>query len=83
MTDPDHSKAKAMVGYSFLKVFADGDSLNGDELAFLEKLALEDRDVDDDERAVLSSIFARAEKLGVTPAVHAEIERFKAKHGIP
>lgn len=79
----DASNAGAIRNYSFLKIFADQDSLNSDELAFIEKLALEDRVVDDQEKAVLSAIFERAEAKGVTEAVRAEVESFKKRFHIP
>lgn len=76
------TNADAIRCYSFLKIFADNDSLTADELAFIEKLALEDRLVDAAESEVLSAIFAKAEKLGVTAGVHAEIESFKQRFGV-
>ena len=82
MTHDHDSNADAIRGYSFLKIFADNDSLNADEMAFIERLALEDRVVDDKERAVLAAIFERAQSLGVTPAVAAEIAAFKKKIGM-
>jgi len=78
----DHSNADAIRGYSFLKIFADNDSLNADELAFIERLALEDRVVDEQENAALAAIFERAAQLGVTDAVAAEIAAFKKKVGM-
>ncbi len=80
---PPRSQSAAIRGYSFLKIFADNDSLNAGELAFIEKLALEDRVVDEKEKAVLSAIFERAEKLGVGDAVRAEIADFKKRFSIP
>lgn len=78
----DHSNADAIRGYSFLKIFADNDSLNADELAFIERLALEDRMVDEKEKAVLSAIFERAAQIGVTAAVANEIAAFKKRIGM-
>jgi hypothetical protein len=49
----------------------------------LERLALEDGTVDDEERAMLARIFARVTAETVSPDVWDEICRFKTKHQIP
>lgn len=69
--------------YSFLRVFANDGTVDGDELAMLEKLALEDGRVDDVERDVLARIFAHVTREQVSEDVWAEMVRFKAEHGIP
>jgi hypothetical protein len=52
-------------------------------LAMLQRLALRDGTVDEDERTVLSRIFARVASDTVSPGVWDEICRFKAEHSIP
>lgn len=76
------SRAKEIMGYSFLVVFANDSTIDEAELAFLEKLALEDGVVDDEERAVLQNIFARVDEQSVTPEVWEEIRNFKAKYQV-
>ena len=43
----EKSRAKELVGYSFLVVFANDDTIDEKELAMIERLALEDGVVDD------------------------------------
>ena len=69
--------------YSFLRIFANDGTIDADELAMLEKLALEDGTVDDRERDVLSRIFARVNAGTVSAEVWPEISRFKERHRIP
>ena len=76
------SRPREIASYSFLVAFADG-VIDAKELAFIERLALEDERVDDEERRVLSNILARAERTGLSPEVRAEIERFKRAFEIP
>lgn len=76
------SRAGDIQRYSFLKVFANDATIDADELAFMEKLALADGKVDERERATLEAIFSRVSESTVTPEVWAEMERFKAEHGI-
>jgi uncharacterized membrane protein YebE (DUF533 family) len=73
----------AIMQYSFLRVFANDGTIDSDELAMIEKLALEDGVVDDQERAVLSRIFARISSDTVTPDVWQEVCRFKERYQIP
>ena len=73
----------AIMQYSFLHVFANDGSIDAQELAMLERLALSDAMVDDKERAVLAQIFARVSEDTVSPEVWAEVCRFKQEHGIP
>lgn len=68
--------------YSFLRVFANDGTIDAKELAFMERLALEDERVDDAERKVLSGIFSRVNEDTVEPNVWAEIVRFKEKYDI-
>lgn len=77
------SSWNAIMQYSFLRVFANDGTIDAGELAMLEKLALEDGQVDDRERAVLSRIFERVGSETVSPAVRDEISRFKERYQIP
>jgi hypothetical protein len=80
--DHGDSAAGDLVRYSFLHTFAEDGRLDREELALLEKIALRDRHVDEQERAVLSTIFARVSPDTVPPEVWVEIERFKERFGI-
>jgi hypothetical protein len=77
------SNANAIMQYSFLAVFGNDDTIDARELAMLERLALEDGTVDDEERAMLARIFSRVSAETVSPDVWDEICRFKSKHQIP
>jgi len=77
------SSWNAIMQYSFLHVFANDGSIDAQELAMIERLALSDATVDDKERAVLAQIFARVSEDTVTPEVWQEVCRFKEQHGIP
>jgi hypothetical protein len=72
----------ALMQYSFLSVFANDKTIDARELAMLEKLALEDGSVDDQERAVLARVFARVTPESVSQDVWDEICRFKSRHQI-
>jgi len=76
------SNAEAMRRYAFLVMFANDDTIDASELAFLEHLALSDREVDDAEREVLRNIFARVDSRELTDQVREEIARFRAKYSI-
>jgi hypothetical protein len=69
--------------YSFIKVFSTDGIIDEHELSMLERLALEDGKVDNQERVVLSKIFARVHPDDLEPAVREEIARFKVEHSIP
>ncbi len=77
-----HSKAKELAGYSFLVVFANDDTIDANELHFMEKLALEDNQIDDEEKKVLRNIFSRVEENHLTEQVLKEIREFRAKYDI-
>jgi tellurite resistance protein len=79
----DHSSWNAIMQYSFLKVFANDGIIDASELAMLQRLALEDGQVDEKERKVLSGVFARVEPQTLDPQVRDEIARFKAQYAIP
>ncbi len=78
----DGSSWNAIMQYSFLRVFANDGLIDRAELDMLQKLALQDGKVDDQERAVLSGVFARVDLATADPAVRDEIGRFKAEFGI-
>lgn len=73
----------AIMQYSFLRVFANDATIDAAELTMLQKLALSDARVDDQERAVLSRIFARVSEETMSPEVWQEVCRFKQQHQIP
>lgn len=76
------SAASEILGYSFLRVFADEDVIDGEELRFIERLALRDGVVDSRERAVLSRIFDRIESRPLDREVREAIEAFRKEHNI-
>jgi arsenate reductase len=76
------SNAKALVAYSFLVVFANDDTIDEGELAMIERLALADGVVDDEERKVLSNLFSRVNKEQLTEKVWQEMENFRAQNNI-
>jgi len=78
----EKSNAHEITNYAFLVAFANDDSISSGELAMLERLALSDGVVDDDERAALRAVFARANKAHLTPPVVEEIARFRRKYEI-
>ncbi len=78
----DNSRAEDVRRYAFLVAFANDDVIDLAELEFMEKLVLEDRTVDDEERRVLKEIFERVTARELAPAVREEIARFRAKFGI-
>jgi uncharacterized membrane protein YebE (DUF533 family) len=77
------SSWNAIMQYSFLRVFANDGTIDAGELAMIERLALEDGLVDDQERAVLGRIFDRVSAKTVSDEVWQEITRFKARYQIP
>jgi len=77
------SSWNAIMQYSFLHVFANDGTIDADELAMIERLALEDGTIDDQERAVLGRIFDRVNPKSVSDEVWQEITRFKARYQIP
>ncbi len=73
--NPD-SSANAIMQYSFLHAFANDGTIDANELAFIEKLALKDGTVDDQERQVLADIFGRLSTTDTAPEVLEEIQHF-------
>src|SRR4026207_802774 len=82
MTSPG-SGWNAIMQYSFLHVFANDRTIDSRELAMLQKLALSDSQVDDQERAVLSRVFSRISETTVSPDVWQEVCQFKERYEIP
>lgn len=76
------SGAKQLMGYSFLVVFANDDTISEGELRMLEKIALEDKQIDEDEKRVLRKIFSRVTKEQLADAVWDEMTRFREKYDI-
>jgi hypothetical protein len=80
--DHEDSAAGDLAKYSFLHTFAEDGRLDQRELEFLEGIALRDGHVDEQERAVLATIFSRVSPDNVPPQVWVEIERFKERFGV-
>jgi len=76
------SAAREIAGYSFLVVFANDGTIDENELRLIERLALRDGVVDDDERTVLENVFARVRPEDLDPAVRDEIARFRGAVGM-
>jgi hypothetical protein len=79
----DGSSWNAIMQYSFLRVFANDGLIDREELQMLERLALQDGQVDERERDVLARVFARINPRTVDPSVLEEINRFKTQFRIP
>lgn len=77
------SNWNAIMQYSFIRIFANDGTIDADELAMLERLAMADGQVDDRERNVLATIFSRVNADAVAADVMEGIETFKALHRIP
>ena len=78
----NQSRAKELIGYSFLVVFANDDTIDEDELLLMEKLALEDHVVDEDEKKALRAIFDRVDTRKLATQVSEEINRFREENKI-
>ncbi len=76
------SGAKQLMGYSFLVVFGNDDSISEGELKMLEKIALDDKVIDEDEKRILRKIFSLVTKEQLAEAVWKEIVSFREKYGI-
>jgi hypothetical protein len=79
--DPN-SGAKRLMGYAYLVVFANDDTISEGELKMLEKIALEDKVIDEDEKRILRLIFSRVTKEQLADAVWQEISKFREENGI-
>ena len=78
---PD-SGAKRLLGYAFLVVFANDGTISEGELHMLEKIALEDHVIDEDEKRILRKIFSRVTKDNLTEDVWSEITKFREENDI-
>jgi hypothetical protein len=79
--DPN-SGAKRLLGYAFLVVFANDGTISEGELHMLEKIALEDHVIDEDEKRILRKIFSRVTKDNLTEDVWSEITKFREENDI-
>ncbi|MEM1443337.1 MAG: hypothetical protein AAGF67_13400 [Verrucomicrobiota bacterium] len=79
---PETSAARRLTAYSFLSVFANDRTIDEAELKMLEKIALEDGQIDDEERRVLGYLFNRVSEETVSPEVWKELRRLREEHGI-
>ena len=79
---PDSSSADDLVRWSFLVLFAKDDIVDEEEFDFLERLALRDGMIDEEEREVLGHIFDRVDMDAMDPEVVEEIHDFKREFGI-
>ncbi len=70
------------LAYSAIPVFADDGTLDMGELNFLLGIALRDGVIDDNERAVLRSIFDRVTEDEVSARVWKRIEDVRQQHDI-
>lgn len=76
------SAARRLAAYSFLVAFANDGTLDNAELTLLEKIALEDGVVDEEEKKVLSGIFSRVSQETVSEETWREIQRLRETYGI-
>lgn len=70
------------LAYSSIPVFADDGVLDLEELNFLLGIALKDGKIDDEEKRVLGSIFAKVSPDDVTEKVWQRITEVKQKYAI-
>ncbi len=75
-----HSKAQEIAGYSFLVVFANDYTIDEHELKFMERLALEDNVVDEEEKRVLRDIFGRVKDEDMDTKVLEDIKAFRERY---
>ena len=76
------SRANQIMNYSFLVAFANDGTLDKSEVEFMERLALKDGVIDDDEKQVFRSIFGRVSRGTVSEDTWEEICKFRIKYGI-
>ena len=79
---PESSSADDLVRWSFLVLFAKDDVVDQEEFEVLERLALRDGMIDEEERDVLGHIFDRVDMEAMDPEVVEEISEFKREFGI-
>lgn len=76
------SPGRRIAEYSFMVIFAKDKLITMDELKMLERIALEDQQVDEEEKQVLHNIFERLDTPHLDPEVREEIQRFRREYGI-
>lgn len=74
--------ARRLVAYSFLVAFADDGTISEAELAMLKRIALEDGEIDAEEREVLKGLFSRVNRDELEGAVWSKIEEFREANEI-
>ncbi|MDF2377947.1 MAG: hypothetical protein P1U81_17045 [Verrucomicrobiales bacterium] len=79
---PSTSAARRLTAYSFLAVFANDGTIDDGELKMLEKIALEDGQIDSEERRVLGYLFGRVSEETVSETVWNEIQRLREEYDI-
>lgn len=79
MTKP---KSHIEIAFQSISVFSNDGQLDIGEINFLLGLALRDEAIDEDEKRVLATIFAQAEKGHVPESVQARIDEVRALHDI-
>ena len=77
-----HPHSHIEIAYSSIRCFTDDGQLDLAELNFLLGLALRDARVDEDEKRVLGSVFAQAERGKLSDQVKARIAEARRQHGI-
>lgn len=82
MADPSKLKPHLRLALESIQVFTGDGRLDATELERLLGIALQDGDVDDEEKRVLGGILRRAEADGVDQATAARIAEVRAQHGI-
>lgn len=70
------------LAYSSIAVFADDGKLDLAELNFLLGIALRDNHIDDNERAVLKSIFERLTPSEMSAQVRRRIQEVSQQHNL-
>lgn len=75
-------KARELAEFAFLQVFENNDTIDEAEFMIIKRLALSDGVVDDEERRVLSRIFARVDQRRVSAEVWESIVTMKARFEI-
>ncbi len=79
----DRNSPHIQLAYHSIACFSDDGTLDLEEINFLMGIALADKNIDDDERRVLSSIFSKISMADVAPKVWDRIKAIKEKHSIP
>ena len=84
MDDLDDSppSSHVAIAYSSARVFKTDGRLDLGELELLLALALDDRQVSDEERRVLRQVFERAEAAGIDDEVGRKIAAFRSQYRI-